>query len=158
MPSTPLKDTERRASRWQQSMGVEQTEVDALATRPGLLARIARQALDGFYDHTLGGRVSRYRAEWLARAQDMIAETFDLERLAEIRVAAEAQLAGMRAQIRELNDALRIEVDPADLPLIDLPEAIDPGRNGLPLLDSRWDFAEQCRALIASKQYGSADS
>jgi hypothetical protein len=59
----------------------------------------------------------------------------------------------MRSQIRELNDSLRIDVDEDDLPQIELPEAIDPGGNGLPLLDSRWDFAEQCRRLIGSKAY-----
>jgi hypothetical protein len=32
LPSTPLKDTERRADRWRQAFGVGQTEIDALAT------------------------------------------------------------------------------------------------------------------------------
>ncbi len=35
LPSTPLKDTERRADRWKEATGTEQTEVDALlALRP----------------------------------------------------------------------------------------------------------------------------
>jgi hypothetical protein len=135
-------------------LGVEQTEVDALASlRPELLDQIARQALDGFFDHTLATRIARYRSEWLDRAQELIAATFDMDRLAEIRRDAEEQLAGMRAQIRELNDALRVDVDDDDLPRIDLPEATDPGGNGTPLVDSRWDFTSQCQALIASKQY-----
>jgi hypothetical protein len=153
LPSTPLKNTERRADRWRQAMGVEQTEVDAFTARPGLLRQVAREALDGFFDYTLAERVARYREEWLDRAREMIAATFDLDRLAEIRRAAEEQLGGMREQIRELNDALRIDVDPGDLPPIQLPEAASPEGNGLPLLDSRWDFAEQCRALIDSKAY-----
>ena len=153
LPSSPLKDTEKKADKWRAAFGVDQTEVDALTARPGLLASMARQALDGFFDHTLSGRVGAYRREWLSRAQEMIAATFDLDRLTEIRRDAEEQLANMREQIRELNDALRIDVDQDDLPPIVLPEAADPGGNGLPLLDSRWDFAEQCRALIASKQY-----
>jgi hypothetical protein len=154
LPSTPLKDTEKRADKWRAATGTEQTEIDALASlRPDLLGQIARRALDGFYDHTLAGRVVRYHSEWLGRAREMIATTFDLDRLAEIRRDAEEQLANMREQIRELNDALRIDVDEGDLPPIVLPEASDPGGNGLPLLDSRWDFAEQCRALIDSKAY-----
>jgi hypothetical protein len=32
LPSTPLKETEKRADRWRQAFGVEQTEIDALAT------------------------------------------------------------------------------------------------------------------------------
>lgn len=87
----------------------------------------------------------------------MVEPTLDTDRLAGIRRDAEQQLGQMREQIRELNDALRIEVDEDDLPPIDLPEAIDPGGNGLPLLDSRWDFAEQCRRLIDSKAYRSGD-
>jgi hypothetical protein len=153
LPSTPLKDTERRADKWRQAMGVEQTEVDAFTARPGLLRQIARQSLDGFFDRTLDRRVAAYRREWLSQARQLIAATFDMDRLAEIRRDAEEQLDGMRSQIRELNDSLRIDVDEDDLPQIELPEAIDPGGNGLPLLDSRWDFAEQCRRLIGSKAY-----
>jgi hypothetical protein len=154
LPSTPLKDTEKRADKWRQAMGVEQTEIDALAAlRPDLLRQIARRFLDGFYDRTLSRRVAAYRSEWLSQARQLIAATFDMDRLAEIRRDAEEQLDGMRSQIRELNDSLRIDVDEDDLPQIELPEAIDPGGNGLPLLDSRWDFAEQCRRLIGSKAY-----
>ena len=32
LPSTPLKETEKRADRWRAAFGVEQTEIDALAT------------------------------------------------------------------------------------------------------------------------------
>ena len=154
LPSTPLKDTERRGDKWRDQMGVEQTEIDALAAlRPELLDQIARQALDGFYDHTLSDRVEQYRSEWLSVARQLIAATFDMDRLADIRRDAEEQLRQMRHQIRDLNDSLRIDVDERDLPEIALPEAADPGGNGLPLLDSRWPFAEQCRALIDSKAY-----
>ncbi|HEV8279806.1 MAG TPA: hypothetical protein VGQ26_29520 [Streptosporangiaceae bacterium] len=154
LPSTPLKDTEKRADKWRQATGVEQTEIDALAAlRPELLDQIARQVLDGFYDHTLGGRVERYRSEWLDRARDLITATFDMDRLDAIRRDAEGRLSEMRQEIRDLNDSLRIEVDEDDLPLIDLPEATDPGGNGLPLLDSRWPFTDQCRRLIDSKSY-----
>lgn len=31
LPSTPLKETEKRAGKWRAAMGVEQTEIDALA-------------------------------------------------------------------------------------------------------------------------------
>ena len=46
-----------------------------------------------------------------------------MNRLAEIRRDAEEQLDGMRSEIRELNNALRIEVNADDLPPIDVPEA-----------------------------------
>ena len=160
LPSTPLKDTEKRADKWQQAMGVAQTEIDSIAAlRPDLLDQIARDAIAPFYDGTLSRRVAAYRDEWLGRAREMIAASFDLDRLAEIRRDAEAQLEGMREQIRELNDALRIDVDPGDLPEIVIPEAESGGvASNPPLIDSRWDFAEQCRALIESKAYRNGDA
>jgi hypothetical protein len=90
LPSTPLKESERRADRWRQATGVQQTEIDALASlRPDLLESVARHALDKFYDHTLAGRVRGYREEWLSQARQLIAATFELDRLDEIRRDAE---------------------------------------------------------------------
>ena len=44
LPSTPLKETERRSDRWRAAWGVEQTEIDASATlRPRLLRRIVKR-------------------------------------------------------------------------------------------------------------------
>jgi hypothetical protein len=58
LPSTPLKESEKRASRWREAYGVEQTEIDALAAlRPNLLARIAHDALGPFFDRSLDRRV-----------------------------------------------------------------------------------------------------
>jgi len=63
-------------------------------------------------------------------------------------------LLEMRAQIAELNSQLRVDVDPDDLPLIELPAAvITPGQPMGLLCSSEWDFADHCRALINSKQY-----
>jgi hypothetical protein len=155
LPSTPLKATEKRAGKWQQAMGVEQTEIDALAgDRPELLDQIAREAAGHFFDSTLAGRVEQYRREWLAQASDLITATFDLDRLDEIRRQAEQKLAEMRAQINDLNSQLRVDVDSDDLPVIEIPDADLDGEGGLPpLISSWWDFAEQCRALIDSKAY-----
>ena len=70
LPSTPLKDTERRGDAWQTAMGVEQTEIDALASlRPELLRELARDAIAPFYDYELGARVDAACADWKQRAQ-----------------------------------------------------------------------------------------
>jgi hypothetical protein len=51
LPSTPLSETERRASKWRRVMGHEQTEIDALAAlRPEILGAIARDAIKPFWD------------------------------------------------------------------------------------------------------------
>ena len=134
------------------AMGMQRTEIDALAAlRPELLRQIARDALTGSTTarSTAGGR---YRTNGSSRTQ-VIDRGQVRPGPAGRNPPAPKSARGMREQIRELNDALRIDVDPGDLPPIDLPGPVTPEGNGLPLLDSRWPFTEQCRALIASKAY-----
>ena len=70
LPSTPLKDTERRKGRWRESMGWEQTEIDALNTlRPDVLRQIVRDALKPFYDQTLNTRRLQAESRWRQAAQ-----------------------------------------------------------------------------------------
>lgn len=154
LPSSPLKETEKRAGAWRAAFGIEQTEIDALATlRPELLRQIAREALDPFFDHTLDGRVDEAESAWLASAIEIVNREIDPEWLGRIRAEAEEKLPAMREQIEELNDQLRIDVDDFDLPPFVIPEAEINGDQPKGLLDSRWSFAEQCRRLIASKAY-----
>jgi hypothetical protein len=155
LPSTPLKpvEKEKRADRWRAAMGIEQTEIDALVMRPDLLQQIARDALGAFFDATLSSRVASYRREWEATARDTIGG-YITDRHDQILREAERQLESMREQIDALNDQLRIDVDEDDLPPIDLPQADVPDVGGVPpLIDSGWDFADQCEALIGAKAY-----
>jgi hypothetical protein len=86
LPSTPLKETERRADRWRAAMGVEQTEIDALASlRPDLLVQIAREALGPFFDRTLDQRVMEAQSRWLEEALDVVNQGLDSDRLGRIR-------------------------------------------------------------------------
>jgi len=155
LPSTPLKESEARGDKWREAFGISQTEIDSLASlRPDLLRRIARDALDPFFDHTLDQRVFEAQGRWMDTALAIVNSELDGERLGQIRRQAEEQLAGMRAQIQELNDQLRIDIDDFNLPSFEIPEPQPNGhRPPAPLLDSRWPFAEQCRRLIDSKQY-----
>ena len=60
----------------------------------------------------------------------------------------------MAEQLDAINDQLRLDVSDFDLPPIQIPEAeVDGAVHPLPLLDSRWTFAEQCKALRDSKSY-----
>jgi hypothetical protein len=155
LPSTPLKDTEKRGDKWRLETGVEQTEIDALASlRPELLRQIARDAIAPFYDYELGQRVSRARDEWIRESMEIIERDTDGEMLSRIRAEAEQKLAEMREQIAGLNDQLRIDAGDFDLPPIAIPEAEANGNEPPdPLLTSRWPFAEQCKRLITSKAY-----
>lgn len=155
LPSTPLKDTERRGDAWQAAMGVEQTEIDALASlQPDLLQRLARNAIAPFYDFELDRRVAAARQEWMSRALAIINNDLDTDRLGRIRDEAAQKLGEMRGQIAELNEALRIDVDDFDLPYIDIPESeLTLGLAPEPLIDSSWSFAQQCQRLIDCKAY-----
>ena len=124
LPSTPLKEKEKRADRWRAAMGIEQTEIDALAAlRPDLLRQVTEDAIRPFYDHTLASRVSAARRDWLRRAQEAVEQATGSEYLDEIRAAAASQLEDMREQIAELNEALRIDLDEEMLPPFDVPSA-----------------------------------
>lgn len=159
LPSTPLKDTEKRGDKWTAAMGVKQTEIDALASlQPDLLRQIARDALDPFFDRTLGSRVREAEQEWLDEAQAVIDHSVDQDRLDRLRVEASAKLAELRTEIDAINDALRLEAGDFDLPTPVVPIAeLDDSIHPLPLVDSGWSFAEQCRALIDSKAYRNGD-
>jgi hypothetical protein len=153
LPSTPLKDTERRADRWQHATGTAQTEIDALAAlRPDLLRRIAEDAVAPYYDHTLDVRVWQAEQEWRDRAEDALASATDPDLLDRVQAEAAAVLDTLRDELDALNAALRIDPGDVELPVPVVPTALDPG--GAPaLVDSRDPFPEQCRRLIASKTY-----
>jgi hypothetical protein len=156
LPSTPLKDTELRADKWRDAMGVQQTEIDALASlRPELLERIALEAVAPFYDETLDRRVVQARAAWVEEAQEIVDESMGTE-LGRIRAEAAEKLETMRAEIDAINQALQIDADDFDLPEAHVPRPLlGETPNGKPLVDSRWSFLEQTRSLRRSKAYAS---
>lgn len=156
LPSTPLKATEKRADRWTAAMGVEQTEIDALAAlRPELLAELAEEAVRPFFDDTLDDRVRTAWHDWLVGARDMLADQLDPEVLDGIREAAAGKLATMQTEIDELNRAMQFAVaGGVRTPPVVVPDPVlPPAPSVVPLVDSTWTFADQCRALVASKAY-----
>ncbi len=156
LPSTPLKEPERRADSWRAAMGVEQTEIDALASlQPELLRRIAQEALDPLFDHTLDDQVRQARNRWRHDAQAAYDAQLDGDRLAALRAEGAEKLDTLRDEIEAINEALAVAVpEEVDLPPIVVPEPATDRVYPLPLLDSGWSFAGQCRALNDSKAYG----
>jgi hypothetical protein len=74
LPSTPLKETEKRSSRWRAEFGIEQTEIDALATlRPDALRDIVERAFEALRSEA-GGR--------LAELEDAVADINERLRMA----------------------------------------------------------------------------
>jgi hypothetical protein len=157
LPSTPLKETERRADKWRAAFGVEQTEIDALATlQPRVLSQIVRNAIKPYFDETLAGRVAQARIQWREDAQQALDEQIDDDALAVIRERAAIRLEELEAELEAINEQLRIATDGViDLPepVIPEPEIDDEGARQ-PLVSSDWDWAEATRALKDRKTYG----
>jgi hypothetical protein len=155
LPSAPMKETERRKDRWLAAMGVEQTEIDSIATlRPDLLRQIAIDAIAPFWDSTLARRVVEARNAWIGEAQAIVDASTDTDMMATVRADAARELEAMADQVAAINEALRVDVESFALPEPVVPvHALDLEAHGLPLVSSSWSWAEQTRALIASKAY-----
>jgi hypothetical protein len=164
LPSTPLKDGDQgsktRKDKWVAAWGIEQTEIDSIASlRPDLLRQIARDAIAPFYDRTLGQRVSEARAEWEREANEIVQAGLDDQERERIRAAAAVRLDDLADEINALKQQLSVDPGAFDLPGIVIPEAEIGGvASNPPLIDSRWSFAGQCRALIDSKAYRNGDT
>jgi hypothetical protein len=154
LPSTPLKDTERRASKWTRATGLEQADIDAMiALRRSELAGIARAALDQFYNHELDDRAARAYMEWKRRVQQVIDEGMDGDR-DDLIGAAQEKLDQAAQLVREAREPLETNAEDADLPKYEPPVPEVTGATGMPLVSSGREFPEQCRELIESKRYG----
>jgi hypothetical protein len=151
LPSTPLKATEARASRWREVMGHEQTEIDALAAlNPDALTAIAREAIQPYYDTALSERTAEAEEEWRAECEELL----ELEpAYVDIRTKIETELAQLeerRQKLSGLQDqaaALLAGIEPPD---IELPEAEPDAPTCEPLFDSKARFAD---ATMRLRQY-----
>jgi len=157
LPSTPLKETEKRADRWRQAFGVEQTEIDALATlQPNTLREIVERAFEPYFDSTLADRVDEAEAEWTEAARQVVDEQVDPATLATLREEAAERLTQFQSAIDDINARCRLAAgEHFSLPAIDVPEPDfdeDVERQALVSFDDTW--VEATRALIARKQYG----
>jgi hypothetical protein len=161
LPSTPLKTTERRASRWRETMQHEQTEIDALAAlRPDDLRQIALDAIAPFYDFSLAARCETARQAWLAGAEAKIAGHPALAMVhekiaagyAEVQAAVD-ELCTLQADAQtQLATELGIERALISAPAVQIAIAAP-----VPLISTEHDFAATSRRLIAEKKYQSEE-
>ena len=156
LPSSPLKGTEKRADRWRQAFGVEQTEIDALATlQPDVLREIVNDAFRPYYDDTLEDRVDEARDVWMQEAQAAIDAQVDPEILAGLRTEAAERLAELASVIADINERLRLAADSFRLPPLEVPQAeIDEETERYALVSFEDNWVKATRALIARKRYG----
>lgn len=153
-----MKETERRADKWRARFGVEQTEIDALATlRPQQLAQIVEEAVAPYWDQTLDDRRVEAVREARKEAQQILAAIIAEKReridgaeamLAEARAAAnkvEATIAPILTEIRAEATAAFREVS------LEAPEAAPEGDVDDPLFCSTRDWVEQTKILRGEK-------
>ena len=156
LPSTPLKESERRADGWREKFGREQTEIDALnALRPGALREIVIEAVKPYFDDSLDQRVASAEREWQRLAMQSIEETIG-DQVEEIQTDARLAIQEFQRVWRNLNERLEAVASSApNLPDFVMPEPLAyAGKPPDPLISSRWSWLDQTRALIARKHYG----
>ena len=100
LPASMLKEGEKRAGAWENTFGIQQVELDAVATlRPDVLERIVRAGIKPFFDSSLARRVRQAQATWRAEAQQRLEAQLGPELIAELRDGMEGQ-AGRAARPR----------------------------------------------------------
>lgn len=155
LPSTPLKPGEKRAPRWLAEFGIEQTELDSIATlRPDVLRKLVIEGIVPFYDLTLDHRSTTARKQWELEAQVALEAQLGPEVLVELRSSAESKLEEIEEAIAELNAEMWVDADGYDLP--PLPDLPAPELNGTPspLASSEMGPLELVRRLKARGDYG----
>jgi hypothetical protein len=166
LPSTPLSDKEKRADKWREAWGVEQTEIDALAAlQPDTLRQIIEDAIAPFYDKTLDRRVEAATDAYNKMARDTLNEVLRnpeiAERVGEVQADIDPKLEEMTAlkdDIETLTGELAeaIEAEMSDVPMPEQPQPETNARTaGLPLFLSDWDFDSASERLKAYRRYES---
>jgi hypothetical protein len=148
LPSTPLKETERRADKWREIMGREQTEIDALqALRPDVLRQIVTAAIEPFYDRTLKSRLQLASGTYYRTCSEILEAHPNYEswqtRIDDAMQQIEAAMDHVRAEMGPVENAIEevrllqlqaydelsdVEFPPCELPMpvlnLDSPEPL----------------------------------
>lgn len=160
LPSTPLKDTERRASKWQAAMGREQTELDAaVALVPDAFAHVVDDSLKQYFDEDLNRREREERQELEEVANARLADHLSDETMVSIRAAAAAKLEELQELVDQVNDALRVDTRELDIELMTpVVRYGDTHDEVVPLFDSANDWTQATLRLIERKSYGEEEA
>ena len=153
LPSSPLKETERRASRWRERMGHEQTEIDAMVElHPDALRQTVFDSIQPFYDASLQNRVHAAGMQWREQANKMLrthpAYSGASRRIKMAWRRASAAAAKLHSEQHWLTDILQDRIPPQPA----LPEAKPEGAAKPALFDSETEFVAATRQLIRHKK------
>lgn len=148
LPRTPLKETEKRAGRFEDRFGEGATELDALeALFPGELSRIVEREIRRYIDTSLHTRVRE--VEWrirrqLDKAHAEIIARHDVQHLTERFAALRSSLLDLMADVRERWTVVADDLH-SSAPEVneDLPSAEAATPPASPLFDSGRDYLTQ---------------
>lgn len=154
LPSTPIKDTDRRRDAWLARWGREQTEIDALAAlQPDTLARIVREAVRPFHDPTLPARVRQAARAWEKAETARLRERIGDDTMEALRATFVERLAAMTEEVADLRQATAI--DTASLKGFALADFVPPDPTPPdapppvpPVLDANADWLTNTRRLV----------
>jgi len=161
LPRTPIKETERRAGRFEERFGEGAVELDALeALHPGALSNIVEAQIRRYYDAELNRRVGAARARLLDDArrtqQAIIAEhRAELDQLRAdydaLRTEFGERAASLQTRLSELWETITEELEDAAPDLADYPIPAANAAQEAPgaLFDSGRDYVEQIAAYKA---------
>jgi hypothetical protein len=153
LPSSPLKATERRASRWRETQGHDQTEIDAMVElHPDALRRAVFDAIKPFYDDGLEARVRDAEFKWRKQADEALRAHPGYKgasrRIKTVWGRAKAVADKLHSEQHQLAGILQgsIPAPPA------LPKAEPEGEAKPPLFDSETEFVAASQKLIRHKK------
>jgi hypothetical protein len=158
LPSSPLKETERRASRWREAHGHDHTEIDAMVElHPGALRDAVSDAILPFYDADLHNRVLAAEVRWREEA-DKALHAHPGYKAASRRIkaaweSARAATSKLNSEQRQAAQTLRDSIPPPP----EFPEPAPAGETKRALFNSETDFVTTTRQLIRHKKLIGSD-
>jgi len=152
LPSTPLKETERRADRWREVMKHEQTEIDALAALdPDTLEQIAWEAIEPFYDRSLARRVARRAQEWMREANELLHAHPSYSEACERLETALTAVRNAAEVFHETQETVRTQLSGIETVRLDAPVAELTAEPSAPLFTTQSDYVTATRRLTLHK-------
>ena len=156
LPSSPLKPTDPRRDAWKRATGIDQVEIDSVATlHPGILERLAREAIERWYDVGLAQRVRAAQEAWETAAREAIRARLGDDYIAYLEQAVDDALVEINEKVDDISDLMTPSAL-NDVALPDEPDQIVGDVNGdpeSPIAYSGWSLADQARVLKDRKAY-----
>jgi hypothetical protein len=173
LPRVPVKESDVRKKDWEDRRGEGAVELDALeALHPGELAKLVREAVKPYRDHTLEAELEKadtdadreLRERWEANTQaereaveELLTDAQEIvdgykDRVQALDEELQGELEGVRARLTAIRNGVRAAWDDLDKSLPDRPEAVPEGGDEPDwLFDSNREYPDQINAYRRHK-------